>query len=100
MEEPSSGKYGCSVERVLCQRLFLVENEVMAEGEIDEHAPCCTEEKSNDSVMTCQRPETEKSQHDTTVYDEAGQVGQYKTAPLMVNLMALAATVPECPVTI
>lgn len=100
MEEPSSRKYRCSVERALCQRLFLVENEVIAEGEIDKHATCCTEEKGNDGVMTCQRPETEKSQHDTTVYDEARKVGQYKTAPLMVNLMALAATVPECPVTI
>lgn len=100
MEEPSERRGGCPPEQALGQRLFLMEDEVLAEGEIDEHASRCAEEKSNNGVMACQGPEAKKSQYDATVYDEAGKIGQHEAAPLMMYFVAFSAAVPERPVTI
>lgn len=80
--------------------LLLMENEMVAEGKVDEHASSCPKEERNDSIMACQWPKAEQGKDDSTVNDKARHIGKDEASPLMMNLMALAAAVPECPVSI
>lgn len=77
----SAGSFLCFFRELLV--FFLFKNKVMAEREVNKHSTGRTTKKGNNGIMACDRPYLEKCQNNTTVNDEAGQVGEGKTNPLL-----------------